>query len=211
MAVTTTTRMGLTRWGAAGDPFTRAHMDASHAALETSAGGFLSGTYAARPAAAAAYDRFFYLVTGGGTNSGKLYFCDGAAWTDVASLVTVPTTATFEVEHTWTIGGALAVPSGDTDFINPMAVSEIAGVVKTLTRVRYKINSGTSATFKLQVNGSDATGFTALSATTTAATTDPADVSLADLDSVAPVITAVSGSPQNLFVTAMFKSVVTLG
>jgi hypothetical protein len=124
--------------------------------------------------------------------------------------VTVPTTAAFETSHTWAIAGAIAVPSGDTDFLIPMAIAEVTNVVTTLTRVRYKINSGTSVTFKMQVAGADATGFTGLSATTTIATTDPADVSLADLDQLVPVVTAVSGSPKNLQVTAFLKHTVTL-
>lgn len=84
MAVTTTTRMGLTRWSSDGDPFTRVQLDTSASALETKAAGFLSGTLAARPAAAAAYDRYFYL----GTDDAILYYCNGAAWFSVNAFAT---------------------------------------------------------------------------------------------------------------------------
>lgn len=117
---------------------------------------------------------------------------------------------TFYSFATWAIPGEIKVPSGDTDFLVPSPVTEGSLEVVTLDKVRYKINSGTSVTFKLQVNGADATGFTGLSATTTAATTDPTDVALSDLDLLAPVVTAVSGTPKNLFVAAVLKHVVTM-
>lgn len=109
------------------------------------------------------------------------------------------------VPHTWALKGVIAVPVGDTDYIPPMFVPVPSGRTAKLVAVRYRINAGTSATFKLQVNGSDATGFTALSATTTSATTNPADVSLADGDALAMVVTAVSGSPFNMTVTAYLE------
>lgn len=134
----------------------------------------------------------------------------GATAQEWATLSAFVTTAVFYTTHTWAISGTIAVPSGDTDFIIPMFVSEGANEVVVLDKVRYIINSGTSATFKLQVNGSDATGFTGISCTTTAATTDPSDVSLSDLDKLAPVVTAVSGTPKNMTITIFLKHTVTL-
>jgi hypothetical protein len=119
-------------------------------------------------------------------------------------------TAVFETSHTWTIGGAIAVPSGDTNFINPMFVAALSGDTVTLDSVRYKINSGTSVTFKMQVNGSDATGFTGISCTTTAASTNPTDVALSNNDVLVPVVTAVSGSPVNMTITAYLHHSVVL-
>lgn len=179
-------------------------------ALETRGAGMLTGTFAARPVAAAANARFLYLVTGGGANSGRVYVSDGAAWVDILAVLAVPTTVTFAIERTWAIGGTIAVPSGDTDFLIPTTLSEITNEVTVLDRVRYSINSGTSVTFKLQVGGVDAAGFTGLSATTTPTLTNPADVAIADLDRLAPVVTAVAGTPKNLSVTAMLKKTVTL-
>lgn len=147
-----------------------------------------------------------------GTAAQYLRMNAGATAPEWATLATytVPTVAVFYTTLTWAIPGAIAVPSGDTDFIVPTFVSEGANEVVVLDKIRYKINSGTSVTFKMQVNGSDATGFTSLSCTTTAATTDPSDVSLTDLDVLVPVVTAVSGSPKNMTVTAFLKHTVTL-
>lgn len=116
----------------------------------------------------------------------------------------------FYTVHTWAIAGAIAVPVGDTDFINPMFAGVGVNETVVLDKVRYVINSGTSVTFKLQKNGVDATGFTALSCTTIAATTDPADVSVADLDKLAPVVTAVSGTPKNMTISIYLKHTVTV-
>lgn len=76
MAVTTSTRMGATRWSAAGDPLTRAQVDATHANFESRAAGFLADTFAARPAAAAANARFVYEAT----DTGALYWSTGTRW-----------------------------------------------------------------------------------------------------------------------------------
>lgn len=112
---------------------------------------------------------------------------------------------TTRVAHTWAISGAIAVPSGDTDFICPFYVPVPTGQTAALAACRYSINSGTSATVKLQKNGVDATGFTAISVTTTPATTDPANVALADGDALALVVTAVSASPTNMSFTVWIE------
>lgn len=111
----------------------------------------------------------------------------------------------IEQPHTWAVGADVKVPSGDTDYIPGFFVSKPATQTVKLTRCRAKINSGTSVTCKIQINGVDATGFTGISVTTTAATTDPADVTLADGDYVTLVVTAVSGSPKNMSFSAMLS------
>lgn len=105
-------------------------------------------------------------------------------------------------EHTFTVMGEIKVPSGQSDVIPGMYFNLPAGTAK-LTKCRYVCGDGTSVTFKLQINGSDATGFTSLSCTSTAATTDPTDVTLANLDYIQAVVTAVSGTPHNLSITIM--------
>jgi hypothetical protein len=105
------------------------------------------------------------------------------------------------VPHTFAIAGEIKVPSGDTDFIPPFFVKVPAGQSMKLCSCRYKINSGTSVTAKLTINGSDATGFTSMSVTGTAAETDPTDITLADNDLIALVVTAVSGTPKNMSFT----------
>lgn len=105
------------------------------------------------------------------------------------------------ISHTFSVAGDVAVPVGQLDFINPMFASVASGRTVKLAKCKYKINSGTSATCKLQINGVDATGFTGISVTTTAATTDPTNISLADGDVIALIVTAVSGSPVNMSFT----------
>lgn len=108
---------------------------------------------------------------------------------------------TIVVPVTFTVAGPVAVAVGDVDFINGFFVSVPAGQVVKLTSCRYKINSGTSCQFDVEVNGIDAAGFSNIVATTTAATTDPADVTLANGDYVAITIDSVTGSPKNLSVS----------
>lgn len=107
--------------------------------------------------------------------------------------------------HTFAVAGNVAVPSGDIDFVNPLFVPVATGRVVKLAKCRYKINSGTSATCKLQINGVDATGFTGIVVTTTTAETNPTDILLADGDRIALVVTAVSGTPVNLSFTIVLE------
>lgn len=108
---------------------------------------------------------------------------------------------TVVIPHTWAIGGPVAVAIGDFDYICPFFVPVPAAQTATLLAVRHRINSGTSATVKLQKNGVDVTGFTGISVTPTITHTDPADVALADGDMLALVVSSISGSPMNLSIT----------
>lgn len=108
---------------------------------------------------------------------------------------------TIRIPHTWHVPNEVKVAVGDTDFIMPFFIPEPAGQTAKLVAVRYKINAGTSATFKLTVDAVDALGFTALAATTTTATTDPADVDVTNGQAIFLVISSVSGVPTNLAVT----------
>jgi hypothetical protein len=107
----------------------------------------------------------------------------------------------YRYGHTWAISGEIKVPSGNVDFINSFYVSFVAGQSAVLSQARHRINIGTSVTCKIQKNGSDVTEFTGISVTQTSVTTNPADVSLADGDRLALVVTGVSGTPQNLSFT----------
>lgn len=117
--------------------------------------------------------------------------------TPIASNITIP--------HTWVTPNAVTVPSGTTDLIPPMLVTIPAGKTAKLLSVRYAIAGGTSATIKLQRNGADITGYTGLSATTTPAQANAADVTLADGDRLQPIVTAVSGSPVGLSVSIVIE------
>lgn len=87
MAVTTTTRFGITRWSAGTDPFSRAQMDASHAAIEALGAIYGQGTLAARPTAGT--QGRYYTVRGDGTtaNNGRVFYDDGSAWFEVGANV----------------------------------------------------------------------------------------------------------------------------
>jgi hypothetical protein len=86
-----------------------------------------------------------------------------------------------------------------------MFVDLPSGWTAKIVSVRYKIRGGTSATFKMQDDGADITGFTSLSCTTTAAETAPTAVTIADASYLAPVITAVVGSPDNISISAVIE------
>lgn len=109
------------------------------------------------------------------------------------------------VPHTFTVGGPVNVQSGQIDYVTPFFVKVPATQTVKLISARHRINSGTSATVKVQINGSDAAGFTGISVTTTATDTDPADITLSNNDLVSLVVSATSGSPQNMSVTLFFE------
>ncbi len=112
---------------------------------------------------------------------------------------------TVRIGHTWAISGEIAVASGDDDFIIPFFVPVPAGQTVKAVAARYVINSGTNCNVKIQKNGVDLTGFTNITATTTAASTDPADQTLANNDKLALVVNSVSGTPKNLSFTLFLE------
>lgn len=111
----------------------------------------------------------------------------------------------FRHGHTYAISGEIKVPSGDTDFIIPFFFSLASGQTANIREVRYSINSGTSATVKLQRNGGDITGYTGISVTTTPTATLQTQA-LSDNDEIALVVTAVSGTPKNMNFTIFIES-----
>lgn len=98
----------------------------------------------------------------------------------------------------FTVPDEIKVASGDTDYIPPMAVSLRTGQTAKVAKVIHRLNSGTNAKVKLQKNGADLTGFTAIEVKTEKQTTDPADQSIADGDLLSLVVESVSGAPKNL-------------
>jgi hypothetical protein len=159
-------------------------------AVQDSTGAGKAGS----PVTAVAIDDTFTLKEGGGITlaaSGKT--------------VTISAAKTFRIGHTWAISGQIYVPNGDADYILPFFVSLATGQSAKLVKARYRINSGTSVTCKLQKNGVDIAGFTGMTVTTAATDTDPADVTLADNDMLALVITGLTGTPKNLTFTAFIE------
>jgi len=112
---------------------------------------------------------------------------------------------TYRIGHTYGVISKIKVPNGQKDFIIPFFVSLASGQTAKLVKARHKINAGTSVTCKLQKNGSDITGFTGISVTTTADDTDPTDVTLANDDKIALVVTGTAGTPQNMSFTIFIE------
>lgn len=212
-----TTTKWLLRWPAGTD------VPAGHSQIQALAEdvenlmGPLVGTLAARPTAATAKSGRRYYAT----DTIQAFISDGANWQEVPltpigttdivdDAITAaklgPAALKFEQGLSWAIAGDIIVPSGQLDVIPLAFVPVSATQVTKLLRVRYKIAAGTSATFKIQRNGSDVTGLTGLAAATTAAETaaSPA-VTLTDDDTLQPIVTSVSGSPQNLSITAILE------
>lgn len=98
----------------------------------------------------------------------------------------------------YTVPDEIKVPSGATDFLPPFIIALRTGQTAKIVKVVHEIGSGTSATVKIQKNGSDLEGFTGITVKAEKKTTDPADQSVADGDAIAPVVTAVSGTPKNM-------------
>lgn len=97
MPITQTPRLGLNQWSSGSDPFTRAQFNVDNAALESLAAIFVQDVYANRPGAGVA-GRFFWA-----TDRKKLYYDDGAIWTEAGSLPsgTVLMTAAAAIPAGW--------------------------------------------------------------------------------------------------------------
>lgn len=104
--------------------------------------------------------------------------------------------------HTFAIPGTIDTGTYKVPFFVPVH----AGTSVALSACRHRINSGTSATCKLTKNGSDITGFTGMSVTSSSGHTNPDDVALADGDLIALVVTAVSSSPADLTVSLILET-----
>jgi peptidoglycan/xylan/chitin deacetylase (PgdA/CDA1 family) len=98
----------------------------------------------------------------------------------------------------YTVPDEIKVPSGAVDFLPPFIIALRSGQTAKIVEVIHEIGSGTSATLKLQKNGTDLTGFTGIEVKAEKKTTNPTDQAIADGDVIAPVVTAVSGTPKNL-------------
>jgi hypothetical protein len=92
MAVTTSSRLGITLWSAGSDAFSRAQMQASHVALEASAAMYSQAVFASRPTAGVA-GRVFWA-----TDTEVLYYDTGVAW----KLIGSPTVARTDQANTFT-------------------------------------------------------------------------------------------------------------
>lgn len=166
------------------------------------------GPASTRPTGPWRFGRLYYA-----SDTSQLSFDQGAGWLDLASKAYVDTavagftsTKTVRVPHTFQVAGPVAVASGDTYYIPPFYVPKPTGQSVSLAKAIFRINSGASATVKLQraaLGGAaaDITGFTGISVQTTDSWIGGPSTALADGDKIALVVTAISGSPMNLTFT----------
>lgn len=120
------------------------------------------------------------------------------------------TAGRVNLPHTFSVAGPIAVSSGDNDHIPGFFVPTLAtGQTATLIEVRAYIRLGTSVTFDV-VRGLFGAGTnltTGLTATTTPQNHNITDVALAAGDYIRPIVTAVSGTPNNMTLTYVVQYV----
>ena len=82
MTISTTARLGITRWTSGADAFTRSDMDDSHNELESRVAGFDNG--GSQPTGSSVKAGFFHYTT---TDSavGQLSYCNGDTYFDIAA------------------------------------------------------------------------------------------------------------------------------
>lgn len=169
----------------------------------------ISGPATSRPTAPYRFGRWYYA-----TDTAAMSFDQGAGWLDMASKAYVDTQVagfstvdppkTVRIPHTFTIAGPVGLPSGDTNYIPQFFVPVPSGQSVSIVAAHTKINSGTSVTWKLYnySTPADVAGFTGLVAQTTPLLTTPTAVPITiNGTQIGPVITAISGAPQNMTIT----------
>lgn len=106
----------------------------------------------------------------------------------------------YVVPHTWVVPGDVAVPSGDTNVIPPMFANGDHYDI-SIVSVLCRMSSGTSVSFNVVVGASSVGSFTA----TTNTLYSDLTYDIVSKSAIAPVVTAVSGSPKNLTITISLK------
>lgn len=124
----------------------------------------------------------------------KFLWWNGAAWIDPTA------TKTLRIGHTWAVAGTLQAATLPAIFV-PEAGSQGA----TLVGLRTVIGSGTSAGVQVTRNGSNLGSV--VTVTTTPATTTYSQA-ITDGDRLAIVLSALTGSPADLSVTAIVEHVI---
>lgn len=127
---------------------------------------------------------------------------------------TIPSSVVWYETKTWCVQGEIKTPSSGADVLPPFEVLLSTNQTAKIVSWHGCIESGTSATFKLQAsNGSggafgDVTGFTAFEISggyTNPSSSNPNDYTLTAGEVIQPVCTAVSGTPKNLSLTVVIE------
>lgn len=109
MALTLSTRLGLTLWGLGSDPYNRAQRQAAHEKLDDLVAIDRQGVLLDRPAAAAANRGMFWTLTDT-ADAGVTHRSDGTTWRPVNGVLT-----TYQSVQLATVADAAALTSGGTD------------------------------------------------------------------------------------------------
>ena len=126
------------------------------------------------------------------TDTNQMFRDYGTGWDEIPFVNFLPVRLCQNI----LVAGTISVPVGTADVIPPFFVAVKTGGAAKIVKLRDKIESGTSVTYKIQKNGSDI--YTGEATTTTATTTDVADNTLADDDRLQVIVTAISGAPTGL-------------
>lgn len=128
----------------------------------------------------------------------------------------VPSSFKFYESHTWAVPGAISAPTGTPtqNYLPPFYVALRSGTQSAkLVSCFYVVEQGSvTATLRKKTWGgseSDVTGFTSIGVTTTDATTDPTDVTLADKDRLRLVLSSPTSSPWNLSFSIIIEHTIT--
>ena len=129
---------------------------------------------------------------------------NSASWSTLAGVID-----SFPYKSSWSVQGAQVVPSAGVGDLPPDILWVPAGAALTLVQLFAFIGSGTSVTVNFQINGLTVTGLSGISvlpySSVAAMTYTPTnDVTINNGDRLAPVITAVSGSPIDLSLVACY-------
>ena len=109
--------------------------------------------------------------------------------------------------QTYSVSGLLAVPSGATNYLPPFFYPTYSTNTVTFLGVIGLVRGGTSVTLNVQQNGSNVTGLTSKTITTASSglLAPTSTTTVNNLDYFAPVITAISGTPDGLSLTFVFQ------
>jgi hypothetical protein len=198
MSITSSPRLGLTRWSADGDAVARTQFDGDNAQLDSLTAIGLQDVLANRPAAGVAR-RVFYA-----TDTGFHYWDTGSAWVKIGAGLS------HRLGKPFLIAGPPVVSSGDGNPYPPMYIAVPSSQVVKLHAVHpfAALTSGTTyPTIKLRRFTSsawaDISGFGTTGAPLTAdgTTTAPGDITLADGDSLGLWVVGAGANVASLGVT----------
>lgn len=140
------------------------------------------------------------------TTSARLEGWNGTTWEPVT-----PRTIKHRSVHTWAVGGPILVPSGTNDVLSHMYVDPLPGETLQLVSLRYVLGGGTSAGLDMYRNGVGIPGASGLVVDTNHKVTNITPLTFVAGDRLAPVIFAISNSPINMTLTAVFEHTAAIG